>query len=86
MRYKERTLTISDSLKALAKLNSDLVIEKLNDLGLNEITIDLEGTVISTKGHHSWVFKEFYPIKKGGRSFVPLTAYVSERGHFLCRF
>ena len=30
----------SDSLKALAALNSELVIEKLTELGLNEITID----------------------------------------------
>ena len=30
----------SDSLKALSELNSELVIEKLTDLGLTEVTID----------------------------------------------
>jgi hypothetical protein len=47
----------SASLNALAELNSELVIEKLTELGLNEITVDLDGTVISTKGHPSWAFK-----------------------------
>lgn len=73
----------SDSLKALAELNSELVVEKINELGLNEITIDLDGTVISTKGHPSWAFKGYNPIKKGAKSYFPLTAHVGETGHFL---
>ncbi len=73
----------SDSLKALAELNSELVIEKLTELGLNEITIDLDGTVISTKGHPSWAFKGYNPIKRGAKSYFPLTAHVGETGHFL---
>lgn len=73
----------SDSLKALAELNSELVVEKLNELGLNEITIDLDGTVISTKGKPSWALKGYNPIKKGARSYFPLTAHVGETGHFL---
>lgn len=73
----------SDSLKALAELNSQLVVEKLQELGLNQITIDLDGTVISTKGHPSWAFKGYNPIKKGAKSYFPLTAHVGETGHFL---
>ena len=73
----------SDSLKALAELNSELVIEKITELGLNEITVDLDGTVISTKGHPSWAFKGYNPIKRGARSYFPLTAHVGETGHFL---
>jgi hypothetical protein len=73
----------SDSLKALAEVNSELVVEKLNELGLNEITIDLDGTVISTKGHPSWAFKGYNPINRGAKSYFPLTAHVGETGHFL---
>ena len=73
----------SDSLKALIELNSELVVEKLQELGLNEITIDLDGTVISTKGNPSWAFKGYNPIKKGAKSYFPLTAHVGETGHFL---
>jgi hypothetical protein len=73
----------SGSLKALAEMNSELVVEKLTELGLNEITVDLDGTVISTKGHPSWAFKGYNPIKRGASSYFPLTAHVGETGHFL---
>jgi transposase len=74
---------LTSSHKALAELNSELVVEKLNELGLNEITVDLDGTVISTKRHPSWAFKGYNPINKGAKSHFPLTAHVGETGHFL---
>jgi hypothetical protein len=73
----------SDSLKELAELNSTLVIEKLSELGLHEITVDLDGTVISTKGSPSWAFKGYNPIKRGANSYFPLTSHIAETGHFL---
>jgi hypothetical protein len=73
----------SDSLKALIELNGELVIEKLRSLGMLEITIDLDGTVVSTKGHPTWAFKGYNPIKRGANSYFPLTAHVAETGHFL---
>ena len=73
----------SDSLKALIELNSELVVEKLEEVGLNEITIDLDGTVISTRGNPSWAFKGYNPIKRGAKSYFPLTAHIGETGHFL---
>ena len=73
----------SDTLKALIELNSALVIEKLKSLGLLEITIDLDGTVVSTKGHPTWALKGYNPIKRGAASYFPLTAHVAETGHFL---
>lgn len=73
----------SDTLKALIELNSELVVEKIEELGLNEITIDLDGTVISTRGNPSWAFKGYNPIKKGAKSYFPLTAHIGETGHFL---
>jgi hypothetical protein len=73
----------SDSLKALAALNSVLVIEKLTELGLHEITVDLDGTVISTKGSPSWSFKGYNPVRRGANSYFPLTSHIAETGHFL---
>lgn len=73
----------SASLKALIELNSQLVVEKLQELGLTEITIDLDGTVISTRGNPGWAFKGYNPIKKGAKSYFPLTAHIGETGHFL---
>lgn len=73
----------SDSLKALIELNAELVVEKLQELGLHELTIDLDGTVISTQGNPTWAFKGYNPIKKGAKSYFPLTAHIGETGHFL---
>jgi hypothetical protein len=74
----------SDSLKALIELNAELVKERLDALQMRDITIDLDGTVISTKGHPSWAFRGYNPIKKGAKSYFPLTAHVAETGHFVC--
>lgn len=73
----------SESLKSLIELNYELVIEKLQSLGLMQITIDLDGTVISTQGHPSWSFKGYNPIKKGANSYFPLTSHIAETGHFI---
>jgi hypothetical protein len=73
----------SDSLKALIEINGELVVERLRSLGLVEITIDVDGTVVSTKGHPTWALKGYNPIKRGARSYFPLTAHVAETGHFL---
>jgi len=73
----------SDSLKALIELNSKLVMEKLQELELTEITIDLDGTVISTRGNPTWAVKGYNPVKKGAKSYFPLTAHIGETGHFL---
>ena len=67
----------------MSLFNSELVIERLASLGLVEITIDLDGTVISTKGNPSWAFKGYNPIKRGAKSYFPLTAHIAETGHFL---
>lgn len=73
----------SDSLKALIELNGELVCEHLNRLGLKTLTLDLDGTVLSTKGNPSWAFKGYNPIKKGAKSYFPLTVHVAETGHFM---
>lgn len=48
-----------------------------------QITIDLDGTVISTQGNPSWSFKGYDPIKKGVNSYFPLTSHIAETGHFI---
>ena len=48
LRLQNRQL--SDSLKNLIELNSQLVIEHLKHIGLKTLTLDLDGTVLSTKG------------------------------------
>jgi hypothetical protein len=73
----------SSSLKALIEINSKLVIEKIESLGLNKITIELDRTVVSAKGNSSWAFEGYNSIKKGAKSYFPLTAHIAETGHFV---
>ena len=73
----------SESLKTLIELNSELVVGQLNELGLRRVTIDLDGTVISTSGNPTWAFRGYNPVKKGAKSYFPLTAHIGETGHFL---
>jgi len=73
----------SDALKVLIELNGELVMEKIRALGLKNLTIDLDGTVLSTKGHAAFAVKGYNPKKKGANSYFPLTAHVAETGHFI---
>ena len=73
----------SESLKALAELNRQLVVEKPDELGLRQITIDLDGTVISTRGNPTLALKGYNSIKRGAKSYFPLTAHIGETGHFI---
>jgi len=73
----------SDALKTLIEVNGELVMDHIEFLGLNKLTIDLDGTVISTKGRANFTAKGYNPIKKGARSYFPLTAHIAETGHFL---
>jgi hypothetical protein len=59
------------------------VIEKLDELGLRQITIDLDGTIISTRGNPTWALKGYNPIKRGAKSYIPLTAHIGKTGHFI---
>jgi hypothetical protein len=76
----------ADSIKALIELNGELVVEQLQRLGMAEVTADIDGSVLSTRGRPGWAFKGYNPIKKGARSYFPLTAHIGETGHFLSIF
>jgi hypothetical protein len=76
----------ADSIKALTELNGELVVEQLQRMGMTEVTADIDGSVLSTRGRPGWTFKGYNPIKKGARSYFPLTAHIGETGHFLSIF
>jgi hypothetical protein len=73
----------SDSLQALATLNSEIVTEKLRQLGLNRITLDFDGTVLSTGHKVAWAFRGYNPHKRYAPSYYPLLCHVAQTGHFL---
>ena len=70
----------------VGEANVDFVIGCLRRLGgeaLKAVTLDVDGTVISTRGHQGFAAKGYNPIKKGARSYRPLTVHVSETGQFI---
>jgi hypothetical protein len=70
----------------IGQVNVDYVVGCLRRLGgsaLAAITLDVDGTVISTRGHQGFAAKGYNPIKKGARSYRPLTVHVSETGQFI---
>lgn len=70
-------------LKGLAELNSELITDYLQKLGLTTLTIDIDGTVISSRGKPELSAKGYNNIKRGAYSYFPLTAYLAQTGHFL---
>ncbi len=70
----------------VGEANVDFVVGCLRRLGgnsLSAITLDMDGTVISTRGHQGFAAKGYNPIKKGARSYRPLTVHISETGQFI---
>ena len=56
----------------IGEANVDYVIGCLRRLGgeaLTAITLDVDGTVVSTRGHQGFAAKGYNPIKKGARSY-----------------
>jgi len=49
------------SLGALMRLNSELLYERIEQLNLRRLTIDLDGTVIRTGGKVAWAIRGFNP-------------------------
>ena len=50
------------SLRALVRLNSELLYEQIEQLKLPRLTIDLDGTVICTGAKVAWAARGFNPI------------------------
>lgn len=73
----------NDSLQALASLNSEIVEEKLKELNLSRITLDFDGTVLSTGNQVAWAFRGYNPHKRFAKSYYPFLCHIAQTGHFL---
>jgi hypothetical protein len=68
----------------VAELSARLVLGCARRLGVTDaITLDLDGTVVSTRGRQERTRKGYNPIRKGARSYRPLTVHLAELGQFL---
>lgn len=72
-----------DSLQALVRLNSDIALEKIEELKLKTVTLDFDGTVLSCGNQIEWAFRGYNPKKRYSKSYFPLLCYIAQTGHFL---
>jgi hypothetical protein len=71
------------ALQALITLNSTLLYEQIERLGLSRLTIDVDGTVVRTGGAVAWAFRGFNPHHRKDPSYYPLLAHLSQTGQIL---
>ena len=71
------------SLRALMRLNSELLYEQIEHLKLPRLTIDLDGTVICAGAKVAWAARGFNPHHRKASSYYPLLAHLAQTGQVL---
>src|SRR5713101_7372053 len=71
------------SLRALARVNSELLYEQIQKLDLRLLTIDVDATVIRTGGKVAWAMRGFNPHHPKDPSYYPLLAHLAQTGQIL---
>jgi Transposase DDE domain group 1 len=85
----ERTLSrwlkrfIPPALNALLDLNASIVLGALQALGLKRVTLDFDGTVLSTGDQVENTARGYNPHKRFSKSYYPFLCHVAQTGHFL---
>ena len=69
-----------DDIGALGELSSKIVTDRLLACGCATLTLDFDGTVLSTSRHAEGSAVGFNKQKKGARSYYPLACVVSQSG------
>jgi hypothetical protein len=62
-----------------------LVLDRLALERFGRLTLDFDGSILSTKGHAEGTAVGFNKLKKGARSYYPLFCTVAQTGQFLDR-
>jgi hypothetical protein len=71
------------SLRALMRINSELLFDQIAQLQLRRPTIDIDGTVIRTGDKVAWAMHGFNPHHPKDPSYYPLLAHVAQTGQIL---
>jgi len=72
----------SEEVEKLRELSRSLVIEGLKREQLPRLTLDFDGSVLTTKGHAEGTAVGFNKNKMGSRSYYPLFCTVAQTGQF----
>ena len=71
------------SLMGLVEINSQIVCEAIEKEKLGRLTLDIDGSVITTGASVSWAFRGFNPHRRKDPSYYPILAHLSQTGHIL---
>jgi len=71
-----------DGVENLGVLSRTLVIEGLKGEALPKLTLDFDGSVLTTKGHAEGTAVGFNKQKKRSRSYYPLFCTVAQTSQF----
>src|SRR5439155_129713 len=67
----------------LHALNGELIAEVVQRLKLKRITLDVDGTVVSTGLTVERAFRGYNPHHRKVPSYYPITAYLAQTGHLM---
>jgi hypothetical protein len=71
------------SLMALVEINSQIVSEAIEEQSLARLTIDVDGSVITTGATVQWAYRGFNPHHRKDPSYYPIFAHLAQTGHIL---
>jgi hypothetical protein len=72
-----------EHVSRLLRINDDLVADAIRHAGLRRLTLDVDGTVISTGLKTQWAFRGFNPHHRKVPSYYPVTAYEAQTGQIV---
>lgn len=70
-------------IESLQRLNAELIAPVVRRLPLKTLTVDVDGTVVSTGLRVERAFRGYNPHHRKVPSYYPITAYLAETGHVL---
>lgn len=72
-----------ERVERLLRVNDELVAEGIRRAGLRRLTIDVDGSVVSTGLKVQWAARGFNPHHRKVPSYYPITAYEAQSGQIL---
>jgi len=70
-------------LPALQRVNARIAAKAITTAGLRRLTIDVDGSVVSTGLQVEWAQRGFNPHRRKVPSYYPITAYEAQSGQIL---
>ena len=68
------------TVRVLARVNAQLVGETLRWIGCRRVTLDVDGSVVSTGLQVAWAHRGFNPHRRKVPSYYPILAHVAQTG------